>query len=417
MAQLKNGKNGPEAEKEQKVQTKYDLKMERRKQQKLKEARQDKIIRIVAGTVGAVLVAAVVLSVAASLIRKNNVLRGTYVKAGDHELTELEYDYYYHSSVNNYIMSYSSILPYMGLDTSVAFDQQQYTEDLTWKDMFDEMTMEQVRQTKALVDDAEKAGYVYDPTPEYAQYQEELKEYAASEGITVKEYYKESFGPYATEKNIEPLVREGMLANAYYNEMLVKNAPSEEEVKAYYEENKQSYDRVDYHSFAFDAELEEDADEEAINTAMKEIQNKAQAMMEARQAGEDFEALCIENASEEDKADYEDEQTERSLSEGRTYAGTAAVLSDWLFADERKEGDIAVLEDEVSHRYYVVEFSRRYFDEADNETISSTIASQRTSDYVAGLVENYQVVDIKGNLKYLTVDRSESEDTEEENAE
>ena len=176
MAQLKNGKNGPEAEKEQKVQTKYDLKMERRKQQKLKEARQDKIIRIVAGTVGAVLVAAVVLSVAASLIRKNNVLRGTYVKAGDHELTELEYDYYYHSSVNNYIMSYSSILPYMGLDTSVAFDQQQYTEDLTWKDMFDEMTMEQVRQTKALVDDAEKAGYVYDPTPEYAQYQEELKE-------------------------------------------------------------------------------------------------------------------------------------------------------------------------------------------------------------------------------------------------
>ena len=92
-------------------------------------------------------------------------------------------------------------------------------------------------------------------------------------------------------------------------------------------------------------------------------------------------------------------------------------MSDWLFADERKEGDIAVLEDEVSHRYYVVEFSRRYFDEADNETISSTIASQRTSDYVAGLVENYQVVDIKGNLKYLTVDRSESEDTEEEDTE
>lgn len=409
MAQQKNTKNGPDAEKEQKVQTRYDLKMEKRKQQKLKEARQEKITKVIASIVVIALVAAVVISVAASVIRKSSVLHGTYVRIGDHELSELEYDYFYNSTVNNYLMSYSSILPYMGLDTSVDFDQQQYTEELTWKDMFDEMTVEQIKQTKALVDDAQKAGFVHDTTAEYAQYQEELKEYAASDGMSVKEYYTQSFGPYATEKNMESLIREGMLANAYYNEQLVVNAPSDEEIRAYYEENKQSYDRVDYRSFYFDAGLEEDADEDTVNKAMEELQKKAQAMLDRRKAGEDFEALCIENASEEAKADYEDEETEHCLSEGRTYAGVAAVMADWLFADERREGDITVLEDEASHRYYVVEFSDRYYDEADDENISNTIAGQRTSDYIAGLVENYQVEDVKGKLKYLTVDKSGSE--------
>lgn len=417
MAQQKTEKNASERQAEQKTQTRYERRMEARKQQKIREARQERITRIIFSVVGVLLMAAIVISVAVPVVKKSRVLHGTYVKAGEHELSELEYDYFYNMTVNNYLASYASILPYMGLDTSVDFDKQQYTDELTWKDLFDEMTMEQVKQTKALADDAQRAGFVYDATAEYAQYQEELKEYAASAKVTVKEYYKQSFGPYATEKNVEPMIKEGMLANAYYEEQLAMNAPSDEEIKAYYEENRQSYDRVDYRSFTFIPELAEDADEDAVSAAMKKLHEQAKAMMEERKEGEDFEALCAKNASGEDKANYEEAGTEHCLSEGRTYAGITTVMADWLFEDGRKEGDIAVLEDEAGQRYYVVEFSDRYFDEADNESISNTIAGQRTSEHVAELVENYQVTDVKGNLNYLTVARTDVDEDGDSEAE
>ena len=141
--------NTPEVKTQQKVQTKYDRKMEARRQQKLKDERQAKLTKMIAAAVGIVIVAAIVFSIVSPIIKKNQTLSGTYVKVGEHELTKLEYDYYYETTVNNYLNSMSSILPYLGLDTSGDFSKQQYTETMTWKDLFDEMTVEQIKQTKA----------------------------------------------------------------------------------------------------------------------------------------------------------------------------------------------------------------------------------------------------------------------------
>ncbi len=391
----------------EKVQTKYDRKMEARRQQKLKEAKQEKITKIAGSAIGILIAAALVISIGVSIAGKRAVTHGTYVKVGDHQLSQLEYNYYFNSAVNTYGA-------YMGIDASMDLEAQPYTDDLTLKDMFDEMTVEQIQQIKATVDEASRNNFDYSSDEEYATFQDSFKEAAASAGVNVKEYYKQNFGDYATEKNMEPIIRENLLAGAYYNKMLEDNAPSEDEVTAYYQENQQSYDRVDYRSFVFSADLAEDATEEDLAAAMDELKAKADTMAEERKAGEDFEELCLQNASEENKANYEDPETEYSLAEGRRYAGVASAISDWLFEESRKEGDITVLEDESSHRYYVVEFINRYFDEADNETISNTIASQRTTEYMSGLVENYPVEDVKGNLKYLTVSTEDADSSAEE---
>lgn len=393
-----------EPKEQQKVQTRYDRKMEARKQQKIKEAKQEKLTRLIGGIIGILVVAALVISVGVSIVSKRNITHGTYIKVGEHEISQLEYNYFFNSAVNTYGA-------YMGVDSSMDLEAQPYADGLTLKDMFDEMAVEQIRQIKATLDVADETDFHYDTDEEYEAFQESFKESASSAGVTVKEYYKQNFGNYATEKNMEPIIRENLLAGAYYNKLLEDHAPSEDEVTAYYEENQQSYDRVDYRSFVFNADLAEDADEAAIEAAMKELKAKAEAMVDERKKGTDFEALCIQNASEEDKANYEDEETEYSLSEGRRYAGVASAISDWLFEEGRKEGDITALEDENSHRYYVAEFVDRYFDEADNESISNTIASQRTSEYMTELMENYKVEDIKGDLKYLTVSENTDGDT------
>ncbi len=409
-------KHVPEANEQQRVKTKYDRKMEARKQQKIKEERQEKVTKIGILVVAAALVCGIVISVAVSLVNRNNALNGTYMKVGEHELSQAEYDFYYQSAVNSYLTSYSSILPYMGLDTSVDFDQQEYAEGMTWKDMFDEMTVEQIRQNKAMLDDAQNTGFTYDTDEAYENFVSGLEQSAASAGQSLKDYYKSSFGPYATEKNMEPYIRESLLANAYYNHLLEENTPSEEEVKDYYEANTQTYDKVDYRSFIFNADLADDATEKEISVAMDELEKKANAMKQAREKGEDFEQLCLENAGEDEKANYEEEDTEYCLSQGKYYSGIASIMGDWLFEDGRTPGDLTVLRNDEAKTCYVVEFVNRYFDEADNEKISGTIAGQRVSDYIAGLVENYEVVDVKGQLKYLTIPAPAEEEgfTEEE---
>jgi len=398
-------KTTPEATTKQKVQTKYDRKMEARKQQKIKEARQEKITKIVGAIIGILVVAALLISIGVSVVSKHTFTHGTYIKVGDHELSELEYNYYFNSTVNTYGA-------YMGIDSSMDLTAQPYTEDLSLKDMFDEMTVEQIQQIKATVDEAAQNNFDYNSDEEYEDFRENFKESASSAGVNVKEYYKQNFGDYATEKNMEPIIRENLLAGAYYSKLQEDNAPSEDEITAYYEENQQSYDRVDYRSFVFSTDLADDAGEDEIADAMEELKAKADAMVEERKGGKDFEELCLQNASEEDKANYEDEETEYSLSQGKRYAGVASAISGWLFEDGRKEGDITAIEDTSSHRYYVVEFIKRYFDEADNETISNTIASQRTTEYMSGLMENYPVEDVKGDLKYLTVSEEDT-DTDE----
>lgn len=409
--------NTPEVKNEQKIQTKYDRKMEARRQQKIKDERQAKLIKTIAVVIGIVIAAVIVVSIAAPIIRKNAALNGTYVKVGGHEMTQLEYDYYYETTVNNYLNSMSSILPYLGLDTSGDFSKQQYTENMTWKDMFDEMTVEQIRQTKALVDDAAKAGFAYDTAAEYESFAAGFKAAAASEGVSVGEYYKMNFGTYATEKKIESFLKDGMIANAYYNELLETNAPSEEEIKAYYQEHTTDYDKVDYRSFAFTPDISEENTEDEISAAMDEINQKAQTMMNARQDGGDFEALCIENASEEAKAYYEDEETEYCLSEGRYSSGISSAVADWLYEDIRKEGDITVIREDDYHKCQVVEFVNRYYDEADDANISDTISNQRVSEYMSALLESYPVTDVKGRLKYLTIVENEEADSTDEASE
>ncbi len=400
--------NAPEVKSEQKVQTKYDRKMEARRQQKLKDAQQEKIMKTIGITLSVVVVLAIVISIAVPIIKKESALKGTYVKVGEHELTQLEYDYYYNVAVNNYLSAYASILPYMGLDTSLDYADQQYTDNKTWKDLFDEMTVEQIRQSKALLDDAAKNGFTYDVSADYESFVSELEAAAQAAGVSAAEYYKTNFGTYATKKNVEAFVKEGLTANAYHEDLLAQNAPSDEEIKSYYEENKQSYDKVDYRSFNFNTEIAEDASEEDIQKAMDELKVKADAMVQARKSGGDFEELCLKNASENTKENYENPDTEYSLSEGRNYSNISAVMSEWLYDEGRKAGDITVLEDETYHQYYVVEFVKRYYDEADNANISDTLAGQRVSEYINGLAENYQVTDVKGNLKYLTISTDET---------
>ena len=151
----------------QKFVTKYDRKMEERKIKEAKDKREAKIMRIGAIVIGVAIIAAIASSIAVSVVNKNAVIKNAYVTIGEHKITKLEYDYYYNSTVYNYINTYSSILGYMGFDATKDFNEQQYTDNLTWKDNFDQMTVQQIQRTKAIADDAKANNFSYDVAEDY----------------------------------------------------------------------------------------------------------------------------------------------------------------------------------------------------------------------------------------------------------
>ena len=400
-------------EKSEKVMTKYDRKMEKRRIEEEKERKAQKRLKIGSIVIIAAIAAAIVISIGLSAYGKYSALHNPYIKIGDHDVTRVEYDYYYNNSVNSYISMYGSFLSYMGLDTSSDFSKQQYTDNMTWKDYFDQMTVSQITQVKALVDDAAAQGFTYDTAEDMSAFDTELAAQAESESLSQAEVYTSLYGQYATAERIRPFAEENMLATAYFEHLTEINKPGDEEVQEYYEANKNNYDKVDYRSFPFRGNVAEDASEEDIAKVRDELKVKAEAMEKAVKAGEDFEALCVENAIDDQKDLYGGDDKEGSLIEGGSYSAAPAAISDWLFDEARKEGDTTILPDETNHNYYVVEFIKRSNDEqTTNSSISSTLANQKAGEYMNGLTEKYEVTDVAGDMKYLTIPETSTESTE-----
>lgn len=410
--------NKKEELKQDKVMTKYDRKMQERKEKAAKE-KKDNLISLIAAIVFAVvLVGGVIIALVVTLNSEKKAISGTYLTVGEHEVSKVEYDYYYNIMYTDYMNTYSSFLPYMGFDSAVDPDLQAYDDSRTWGDVFDEIAVEQIRETKAMVDDAKAAGFVYETEDDdYRTFVEGFQVQADASGLTLADYYKFSFGEYATQSRIAPYIKETLYVGAYADKLAEDFAPTDEEITAQYEANKNNYDTITYNLYTFSADIADGATEDEIATAMADAEAKANEMKEACIAGEDFQALCNKYDSEGEANENTETLTEalgedKNKITGATYSLISSLYADWLYDDTRTADEVEVFVDEDYNRYYVVQFVEKVYEETTNDTISAEISGERVSEYKAGLVEKYEVKDVAGELNYLENPLS-SETTEE----
>ena len=366
---------------EQKVMTKYDRKVQKRKEEKEKEKKEERI----STTVGIVFLVALVCLVASFPIRTYLATHETYVVINGEEVNKVEFDYVYNTSKNNYITQYGSYLSYFGLDTSKDLSTQMYSETLTWKDYFEQNAVESLKQNKALMAEAKAAGFTYDTTDEYNTFKETIKTSAASAGISEKEYVRSIYGSYATMGRIEEYVKNDMVMNAYYQKLQEDNAPSDDEIQSYYEENKATYDSVDYRLTTIEAdlpteptELADPVEETVADTtgstdgtaATDSTQDTAYQPSDAEiaKAMEDAKVLA-DDAEQTVAKDGEAHENEKKSS-------VNYLISDWLFDDARKAGDTTVITNDNSHCYYVVAFEKRYLDETPSADVRVIIPTE-----------------------------------------
>ena len=366
---------------EQKVMTKYDRKVQKRKEEKEKEKKEERI----STAVGIVFLVALVCLVASFPIRTYLATHETYVVINGEEVNKVEFDYVYNTTKNNYITQYGSYLSYFGLDTSKDLSTQMYSDTLTWQDYFEQNAVESLKQNKALMAEAKAAGFTYDTTDEYNTFKETIKTSAAAAGVSDKEYVRSIYGSYATMGRIEEYVKNDMVMNAYYQKLQEDNAPSDDEIQSYYEENKATYDSVDYRLTTIEAdlpteptELADPVEETAADTtgttdgttAADSTQDTAYQPSDAEiaKAMEDAKVLA-DDAEQTVAKDGEAHENEKKSS-------VNYMISDWLFDDARKAGDTTVITNDNSHCYYVVAFEKRYLDETPSADVRVIIPTE-----------------------------------------
>ena len=352
-------------ETEEKVMTKYDRKMQRRKEEKAQEAREKRITSVVS-----VLVLIGFLALALSFpIRSYLQVNGTFVTIGEDKLSRVEFDYNYNVVKNNYINAYGQYLTFFGLDVTQDLASQMYDGDMTWEDYFQEMTVDSLKRNKALKADAAANGYQYDVTGEYADYLENVEKAAKESGMTVKEYVAGQYGKFATLKRIEPFVKESMFVSAYYEKITKDKLPTDEEIMAYYEADKESFDSVDYRMEEVYADLPTEPTDLADPDYVAE-----EGVPYTPSEAEVAEAMKV--AKQEAYEKLKTIATEGTLSEGDRMDEIPDPAKTWLFDSARKAGDKTMLEDEDSNSYVVVSFVKRYRDETPTVDVRAIMTGE-----------------------------------------
>lgn len=368
-------------EQKEKVVTKYDLKMQKRAEEKTR-AKKEKQVSLITSIL---IVAALVCFMASFPIRSYLTIHGTYVKVAGENISRLEFDYNYNMALNNYMNQYGTYLSYMGLDLTGDLSTQMYSDSLTFKDFFEKMAVENIIQTKALKAEAKAAGFTYDATKDYEDYLNYVSQAAEAAGMTEKQFVQENFGAYATTSRLKPIVMENLESSAYYDSVSDEKMPSDEDAENYYAENKDSYDSIDYRMTVINAELPteptdladktEDTTTTDNTTGSTSTDSTTGTDTTTYEPSEAEIAYAMEQAKAEADTALKSIAKDGELKENAKRTSLASVTREWLFDESRKAGDTTVIEDETNNRYYVLAFEKRYLDETPTVDVRAVILS------------------------------------------
>lgn len=377
--------------------TKYERKLAVKEQAAKAEKKKQTTTNAIVFGITAILVA---LLIAIPVINGRKGLK-EYIKIGDTSISLLEFNYHKQNTIDTFLNSYSSILAYLGLDTSEPFETQVYDAELglSWGDFFDEQTVLALRENKALLDEVKAQNLSYSVDEEFKTYMENVKTAAKNTNTRFKDYLVNLYGVSASEKNLEPIIKNDLTALKHFEYLNTSMAVTSDEAQAEYDANPDKYDSVDYRVLAFPATVAEGATEEEIATAMADAKKTAQEMLDKVNAGEDFETLCATYAPEADREKYADTETDTSLVTNATSTSYAGYIG-WLFED-RKAGDTTLYTDEDYNTHYVLKFEKRYMGVTVLSDIMTQLTSTKVAEHVASLSEKQVLNDADGNLRYL----------------
>lgn len=340
------------------------------KQLKKAAEKKQKRKNLTAGIISIVLVLAIAIGCVYGFVIRPNTMpkKAVALRTGDHEISAVDFGYYYYDAINTFYQNYGGYLSYLMEDPSKPLNEQIYDEESgqTWADYFMDGAAQNAKMDYACYDAAMKEGFKLSEEGEASIKEglESLEASAKENGYrSLDDYFSQVYGKGSSKKSYEAYQRLHMIATEYAKSIDDARTYTDEEIAAKDAENPAKYSNVTYRTFyigasAYKEDLGEDATEEETNAAQEAALAAAKAdadKMVAEVNGDEakFAEMAVELASEANKANYEDPDS--TLRTNDSYDNVSSYLTDWLFDAARKTGDTAAIED-GGNGYYVVLF-------------------------------------------------------------
>lgn len=356
---------------------------ERQRQQQV----EDKKLKVYTVTFITALALIVCLAVGI-LIYQNYTTSGIVEKktiaatVGDNEINTVEMAYYYKDAINNFYNSiYSEDNIYadyyfeaMGLDVGTKLTEQTNPETGdTWANYFLDGALESAQNDYALADLAQKAGYTLseDELTSLDTSISNIEAMATLYGYGTGDKYLQSiYGFGANMENYRAYLERSTLASAYYTHYYEGLTFTDKEIRAEEDEHGvnayNSYTYLEcylsYNDFIEGGTESEEGSvtysDEEKDAARAKVKVEAEKLL-AAQNEEELKKL----AEEADVNDSSELAVNLQLND--LHSSLDTKLADWLAADERKEGDIGMIEntstddESVINGYRVVLFQSK----------------------------------------------------------
>jgi hypothetical protein len=182
---------------------------------------------------------------------------------------------YYHDMINMYKQSYSDeeLQTYYQLDVTKSLKTQPYPydESLTWYDAMMDSAKNTIEQQLLMYEAATEAGFTM---PEKDQ---EMVEAALAE-VDLAEY-----GNGVTMEDVRRTMEIQALSTAYYYQMMEELKPSEEEIRALYEENPKNYETCGLAGFPVSYTADEEGETPLTQDEAKKIADELAAVKNVKE--------------------------------------------------------------------------------------------------------------------------------------
>ncbi len=252
----------------------------------------------------------------------------------------------------------------------------------TYRDYFRYLTAQDLQKMEILYDDATAKGYAietshYDRANAYVDW---LKSKATELGVPLDTYIKGVFGVQVDEQCIIRVLAKKYFTDDYaQDEKLVELSASDEQAEEAYAESRNIYDVVNYKILRI---TYEQRDQAFVDTANLHAQQIIDAMERDPSKFEKEAAKYFPKGAASNTLEQEDSTL---VPDARYDDFTHSEFREWLFDDERKDGDATIIPDEDGFPIILVFVSRHRMTSPMRSCYIMKISSQTKEDQTPDL--------------------------------
>ena len=308
----------------------------------------------------------------------------TALKAGDVSYSAAEYNFFYKSYVNNFVTQNSQYLSYLGLDTTKPYDKQPcgISEGKTWEEYFKDSVKSEIQEVTAMYADAEKNGFKLSEDDQKSL-DDTLSSietsYKTSDYSTANAYIASLYGKGCTVAIARDLITKSYIAQSYSADKEKSLTYTEDDLKSYYDSNKDDLDSYTYVNYFVSGEASTSSsaatatdvsaspaatatDVSASPAASASPSPSAEELMTA--AKEKADGIVAAGKTEDAFKAAAKEVSGSDVSESTTQGKSlTSDYANWLKDASRKAGDTTVIKTDKGYyaMYYVSRETNDYF--------------------------------------------------------